>query len=240
MDPQKSLFDKSKILFAVTWIVAYCVLFSVGDALSAAVGVLKAVTLPIGIFMSVILIAFLHKHNLFGEYGLCKPTAPPREMLFYIPAVIMMSANLVFGVAINYNALNTVMYVLSMVCVGFLEEIIFRGLLFNAMRRDNEKAAIIVSSLTFGIGHIINLFNGSGAALLPSLLQIVYATSAGFMFVMIYKKSKSLIPCILIHAAFNSLSAFASHANMTVNIHLVSCILLTIVTGGYALYLAKK
>lgn len=240
MDPQKSLFDKSKILFAVTWIVAYCVLFSVGDALSAAVGVLKAVTLPIGIFMSVILIAFLHKHNLFEEYGLCKPTASPREMLFYIPAVIMMSANLVFGVAINYNALNTVMYVLSMVCVGFLEEIIFRGLLFNAMRRDNERAAIIVSSLTFGIGHIINLFNGSGAALLPSLLQIVYASSAGFMFVMIYKKSKSLIPCILIHAAFNSLSAFASHANMTVNIHLVSCILLTIVTGGYALYLAKK
>lgn len=240
MDPQKSLFDKSKILFAVTWIVAYCVLFSVGDALSAAVGVIKAVTLPIGIFMSVILIAFLHKHNLFGEYGLCKPTASPREMLFYIPAVIMMSANLVFGVANNYNALNTVMYVLSMVCVGFLEEIIFRGLLFNAMRRDNERAAIIVSSLTFGIGHIINLFNGSGAALLPSLLQIVYATSAGFMFVMIYKKSKSLIPCILIHAAFNSLSAFASHANMTVNIHLVSCILLTIVTGGYALYLAKK
>lgn len=240
MDPQKSLFDKSKILFAVTWIVAYCVLFSVGDALSAAVGVLKAITLPIGIFMSVILLAFLHKHNLFGEYGLCKPTASPREMLFYIPAVAMMSANLVFGVAINYNALNTVMYVLSMVCVGFLEEIIFRGLLFNAMRKDNERAAIILSSLTFGIGHIINLFNGSGASLLPSLLQIVYATAAGFMFVMIYKKSKSLIPCIIIHAAFNSLSAFASHANMTVNIRLISCILLTIVTVGYALYLSKK
>ena len=238
MDPQKSLFDKSKILFAVTWIVAYCVLFSVGDALSAAVGVLKAVTLPIGIFMSVILIAFLHKHNLFGEYGLCKPTASPREMLFYIPAVIMMSANLVFGVAINYNALNTVMYVLSMVCVGFLEEIIFRGLLFEAMRENGLKTAVIVSSVTFGIGHIINLINGSGAELLPNLLQVVYATAAGYMFVMMYYRSKSIIICIAAHGIFNALSIFTKEADVTDGMQIFTAMMLTAITGSYAVYLA--
>ena len=43
----KKLYDKSKIWFAVVWIVAYCVLMSVGDALSAAVGLEKSVTLAV-------------------------------------------------------------------------------------------------------------------------------------------------------------------------------------------------
>lgn len=125
-----------------------------------------------------------------------------------------------------------------MFCVGFLEEIIFRGLLFNTMKKDNIKAAIIVSSITFGIGHIINLINGSGADLLSNILQAIYATSAGFMFVMIYYKSQSLLICILTHQIFNSLSVFGVQTTITQDI--ISCILLTIITGGYALYLIKS
>jgi hypothetical protein len=39
----KKLYDKSKIWFAVSWIIAYCVLLSVGDALSAEIGIIIAV-----------------------------------------------------------------------------------------------------------------------------------------------------------------------------------------------------
>ena len=45
----KKLYEKSKLGFAVTWIIAYCVLISAGDALSAMLGVEKSVTLVIGI-----------------------------------------------------------------------------------------------------------------------------------------------------------------------------------------------
>ena len=51
---------------------------------------------------------------------------------------------------------------MCMLCVGFWEEVIFRGLLFQAIAKDNIKSAVIISCVTFGIGHIINLFNGSG------------------------------------------------------------------------------
>ena len=125
-----------------------------------------------------------------------------------------------------------------MLCVGFLEEVIFRGLLFEAMRKDSVKAAIIVSSVTFGIGHIINLINGSGAELLPNLLQVIYAAAAGFMFVMMYYKSKSLFVCITAHGAFNALSVFANEANATPGMRILTAILLTVITGSYALYLA--
>ena len=232
------LYDKSKIWFAVLWIIAYCVLLSVGDSLSALIGIDKSITLAIGIILSVTLLLFLKKNGLSRDYGLCMPKTSLKPMLFYIPIIVMLTANLWYGVTLNYGALETVLYVLAMFCVGFLEEVIFRGLLFEAMRKDNVKAAIIVSSVTFGIGHIINLINGSGAELLPNLLQVVYATAAGFMFVMMYYKSKSLLVCIAAHGIFNALSAFADESNATEDMQILTAILLTVITGSYALYLA--
>ena len=76
------------------------------------------------------------------------------------------------------------------------------------------------------------------ADLLPNLLQVVYATAAGFMFVMMYYKSKSLIACIIAHGVFNALSAFANEANATNEMRILTAALLTAITGSYALYLA--
>ena len=55
---------------------------------------------------------------------------------------------------------------------------------------------------------------------------------------MIYCKTKSLIPCILTHSVFNGLSAFANQAAMTSQREIISGILLAVIAGGYALYLA--
>ena len=238
MNVLKKLYDKSKLWFALAWIIAYCVLMSAGDMLSAVVGIEKFVTLAIGILLSAVLLLFLKKNGLFSDYGLCAPKTSAKSMLYYLPIILMLTANLWYGVTLNYGAIETVLYILSMLCVGFLEEVIFRGLLFEAMRGDNVKAAVIVSSVTFGIGHIINLINGSGAELLPNLLQVIYATAAGFMFVMMYYKSKSLIGCIVTHGAFNALSVFANEANATAEMRILTAILLTVITGSYALYLA--
>ena len=138
----------------------------------------------------------------------------------------------------NMSSLETVLYILSMFCVGFLEELIFRGLLFQAMAKDGVKTAIVVSSVTFGIGHIVNLINGSGAELLPNLLQVMYAVAVGFAFVMIYCRTGSLMPCIIVHSIFNGLSAFSNEAVMTPERQLISGVLLAVIAGGYALYLA--
>jgi membrane protease YdiL (CAAX protease family) len=233
----KKLYDKSEILFSILWIVAYCVLMSAGDSLSGMVGVEKSITLPVALSMSVLLLAFLKKNKLFEHCGLCPSKLSAGAMLYYLPVVVMLTANLWYGVTLNYGAVETVLYIFTMLCVGLLEELIFRGLLFNAMRKDNVKIAVIVSSVTFGIGHIINLVNGSGAELIPNMLQIIYATAAGFMFVMMYYRSASIIPCIAAHGIFNAMSAFAKEAQ-TVEARVISCILLTVITGAYAIYLA--
>jgi len=235
----KKLYEKSEIWFAVAWIIAYCVLLSVGDNLSASLGVINVATFPIALLLSVVLFLFLKRNDLLESYGLCKSKVPAAKMLFYIPVLVMLTANLWYGVGIYVSPLEAVCYALTMLCVGFLEEVIFRGLLFNAMRKDGVKSAIIVSSLTFGIGHIVNLFNGSGAELLPNLLQVVYATAAGFMFVMIYYKTESLIVCIMAHGVFNALSVFINEAAVTDVMRILSCVFLIVICGGYGAYIAK-
>ena len=233
----KKLYEKNEIWFAVVWIIAYVVLASTGDNISVDIGILKIVTLPILIILCVILFLFVKRNGLSKKYGLCKLEIPASKMMFYIPLVILLTANLWYGVTMNVSLLETVLYILSMLCVGFLEEMIFRGFLFNALAKDGVKSAIIVSSVTFGIGHIVNLVNGSGTELLPNLLQVIYAVAIGFAFVMIYYMTKSLVPCILTHSIFNSLSAFANEAVTTPQKQIISGVLITIIAGGYALYI---
>ena len=236
----RKLYEKSSLTFAIVWIVTYCVLMSVGDGLSDTIGISKAVTLPIAITLSAILFFFIKRGNLSKEDGLGKSQVPPNKMLFYLPLVIMMGANLFSGLTINHSPMEAVFYILTMLCVGFLEEVIFRGLLFRAMAKNGIKSAIIVSSITFGIGHIINLINGSGAELIPNLLQVIYAMAAGFMFVMIFYKSGSLIPCIIGHGVFNALSVFADESVLSLNQRIISCVFLVVVSGGYGAYIALK
>ena len=234
----KKLYEKSQFVFALAWIIGYVVLASTGDNISADLGIDKIMTLPILIAMSGVLYFFVSKNGLTEKYGLCRPKLPAAKMLYYIPLLLLLTANLWYGVALNQSPLETVLYILAMFCVGFLEELIFRGLLFQAMAKDGVKSAIIVSSMTFGIGHIVNLVNGSGAELLPNLLQVMYAVAIGFAFVMIYCRTRSLMPCIIVHSIFNGLSAFANEAVMTPRRQIISGVLLAVIAGGYALYLA--
>lgn len=233
----KALYYKSEIWFAVAWIIAYCVLASIGDNLSDDIGVQKIITLPILILLSAILYLFVRNNQLSEKYGLCKSKVPASKMLFYMPLLALLTVNLWYGFFVSVSVSETVLYMLSMTCVGFLEELIFRGFLFCAMAENGVKPAVIVSSVTFGIGHIVNLFNGSGAELLPNLLQVTYAMAAGFLFVMIFYKTKSLIPCIITHGVFNALSAFANEAAMTFQQRIISSLFMVCVSVSYALYI---
>ena len=233
----KRLYDKSPLWFALAWIITYCVLLSVADAVSMMLGTAKVLSFPVGLLLSLLLLFFLKKHGLLVTYGLCRSQTSARDVLYYLPLLLLLTANLWYGVHVHLGTVETVLYILTMLCVGFLEEVIFRGLLFFALCKDNKRTAVIVSSVTFGFGHIINLINGSGAELLPNLMQVIYATAAGFMFVMLFCKTRSLVACIVTHGVFNALSVF-SLGTRTALQTVLSCVLLTLITGTYAVYLA--
>jgi len=232
----KRLYDKSALAFALVWIGAYVVLFSVADGLSENLGTEKLLTAPLAVLLGVLLVGFLKKHALEGENGLCKPKLPLKALLYYLPLLPILSVNFWGGVGLQMTLVETALYVVSMLFVGLIEELIFRGLLFNALKADSLKRAVIISSVTFGIGHIVNLLNG--AAFLPTLLQIVYATAIGFLFTILFLKTGSLLPCIFAHSFVNASSAFA--APQSTASELSSAIVMTLVAIAYAVWLLRK
>ena len=104
------------------------------------------------------------------------------------------------------------------------------------LRPRGLKRAALISSLTFGLGHIVNLLNG--AALLPTLLQLCYACAIGLLFTVLFQKSGSLLPGILTHSLLNALSAFSTEGGDIFQI--ISAAVLTLTALLYTLWLVKK
>ena len=234
------LYKKSEISFAILWIVAYVVLSSLADQLSESYGIIKSVTAVLHIAMSLILFFWIRNNDLSEKYGFCRSTIPAKRFLYYLPLIIIASTAFWSGIKLQYGYPGALLYFISMCCVGFLEEVIFRGLLFRAMEKDNLKTAMIVSSLTFGLGHIVNLFNGSGMDLASSMTQIVLAVLLGFVLVLIFYYGKSLIPCILFHSANNALQVFSAEGSLDPQTEMVlNLVVIAIVLGGYSLYLVR-
>ncbi|MBO5037671.1 MAG: CPBP family intramembrane metalloprotease [Clostridia bacterium] len=231
------LYEKSEMLFFAAWLIIYIVGSSLFDGLSSSVGIEKLFTAVFHIILSVVALLWMKKYGLLKKYGISSPNASASKFLFYIPLAVLVSCNLWFGVTLNYSVTETVLYIVSMFGVGFLEEFIFRGLLFKAMEKNGLRSAVIVSSITFGIGHIINLFNGSGADLVSNLCQIFSAVAFGFLFVIIFFRSKSLLPCIFAHITINSLNAFAREITPQTNI--IVSVIITAIAIAYTLILLK-
>ena len=231
----RKLYEKNEQNFSYLWIAIYVIAVSVAENLSAGLGTAKIVTAPVCVAMAAFLLVWIKRNGLTEKYGLGKASFDGKQYLYFLPLILIASTNLWNGIQMRLSVTETVLHILSMICVGFLEEIIFRGFLFKALCRDNLKQAVVISSVTFGFGHIVNLLNG--AELLPTLLQICYAAAIGFLFTVIFLKSGNLIPCIITHSVVNSLSAFAVEGSEMLDI--LTAIVLIVVSAAYAVWILK-
>ena len=227
----KRIFEKHETLICMLLIASYIVInsfciqnFGITDYRSAIINTVFSLGLLFLVFSL----------DGISYYGLTK-VSNLKKYLYFIPLLLIVSVNLWNGININNTYDEIIFHIITMINVGFAEEIIFRGFLFKMMAKDNIKMAVTISTVTFGIGHIINLFNG--ADVIPTLLQICYATAIGYLFVVIFLKSGSLIPCILAHSVNNSLSVFSIENNLSLYI---APMFLTVFPIAYAIYINFK
>ncbi len=225
------IFEKHETLFCMLLILIYIVVNSV---CVQNFGYTSSVSFIVNTILSVGLVGIVLALKKSAYYGFTK-VRNLKKYLYFIPLTVIISVNLWNGFNINHSASEIIFHILTMINIGFIEELIFRGFLFRMMAKSNVKSAIIVSALTFGIGHIVNLLNG--AELIPTLMQICYATAIGYLFVVIFHKSKSLVPCIITHCLVNSLSIFNVENNLSLYI---APAFLIIIPLAYAIYINKK
>ena len=153
--------------------------------------------------LSLIMFKYLKKTGINKSIGLTNRfnTTTPK-MLYYMPLILFAFIPLLYGINQQLSNVEVIAALVMMLAVGFLEEVIFRGLLFKSLLKKWKPLVVILFvSLTFGFGHITSLLIGED--LLLTLLQIVNATIVGLMFLLVVIATNNLIPVIIIHGLYN-------------------------------------
>ncbi len=93
------------------------------------------------------------------------------------------------------------------ICIApFAEEFFFRGFFYGALRtRFSVAVAAVIDGLVFGLIH----FSGDGT---DGLLIVPPLAVLGVVFCLVYERTRSLYPCIALHAVNNSI-AYAATAD---------------------------
>ena len=169
------LYRKNGILFSILWIVVYVVGLSAADVLSLSLGVQKSVTAAAGLLLSAVLYGFLRRHGLTKAYGLCCPSVPARWLLYYLPLAAMVSVNLWYGITLSMRVDECLLYVVSMLLVGFLEEMIFRGLLLCVILL--KTGSLLSCILTHSILNALGIFaEGAQISAVQKITSAIFLT----------------------------------------------------------------
>ena len=108
--------------------------------------------------------------------------------------ITLYNLNKVFSFTNRFDKMEIPFYVV-LICTGILgpilEEILFRGIVYNKLKEFNTNmAAIIICSILFGVFHM-DIING------------IYGFGISFMLIYLYEKHNTLYAPILLHITLN-------------------------------------
>ena len=148
------------------------------------------------------------------DAGLLKPVfrALPKKLAICLPCFAVAIVNFPFSALATGKATveRTDLIALLIVdcfAIAFFEELFFRGMLqrFIAHKFADKKAniflTVVVTSVLFGLFHLINL--ASGAGVYGTLLQVVYTFLIGAMLSFMMLSTGDIWLCVLAHAVFD-------------------------------------
>ena len=161
---------------------------------------------------------------------------------FFLPLSVIATYQVLFKgtyVLLTFNTLKKLSIITTAIFfigfgAGIVEEMVFRGIIMNALdKRFNKAVAIILPSVLFGFIHII----GAHYNFLSSLLVVIAGTIVGIMFSLIAQVSKSIWDSAIVHAIWNifTTSGLFYISNAAVDDTLINFVIKNksfIVTGG--------
>ncbi|WP_158024551.1 CPBP family intramembrane glutamic endopeptidase [Ileibacterium valens] len=228
----RQFYNHHSLMIALVLVIAYVIV--TGNLRSN--GYNESWIMTLWLFTVTIFLLILNRLlHLSDDLGLEKFTMN-RKSLYLLGLLVIPSVNLIAGLHFTKPVSALVFSSISMILVGFIEEVIMRGYLFLALRKDSLVQAIVISSVAFGVGHIANLFTGQEP--LETVLQIVYAFGVGLVFALVLVRTGNLWPCIITHSLVDFLSVYSGE--LSNQMYILVTMLLIIYCLVYSWYLLKK
>lgn len=191
---------KRIIIFLSFLIILYPIIFLAGHPGTIAAALLVILLLASGLTEA---LRANHKWHAFGLHA----DRFTRLYLLISIAILVLQFGFIFGVAYIFGAKPGLTgrradsYFLNVIVLIFLwaaiEEVIFRGIVFQALlERFNPYLIILLSAVFFSVSHLLN--QGTG------FLALTNVFLAGIFFGLAYYTTKSLLMTIYYHVLWNA------------------------------------
>jgi len=232
----RKLQDTKPIGHALIWIAVYILAVNIGDYLGEISG-FSGMTAVVLVGLSVVLLVYLRRGDRLAFYGIRRvQQGTGRNVLYFVPLFAITFLQYGKGFAAGLDLQAVVFAVLLVTGVGFIEELLFRGFLLQALRtRGSVTRAIVISGVTFGLGHLVNLLRGSSVP--DQALQLVGAIVIGIALAYCVVLTGSILPGVAFHALFNLSGTISAHSVLGDTVVIV---VIVIVTLPYILFLRNR
>ncbi len=89
-----------------------------------------------------------------------------------------------------------------MLLLGFVEEGIFRGVLyFGLSQKFATRSSLLISAFIFGLFHFVNIF--TGASIIATLYQAIHAFAMGFLYGTLRIRISAIWPLMILHGLWD-------------------------------------
>jgi len=154
-------------------------------------------------------------------------------MLYYLPLLALPFISLAYGINTSLSVTDIAILLAMYTSVGFMEEIIFRGLMFKGLvRKWNRYVVVAFISFTFAIGHIVSMVAVAQSGT-DTVLQVLNSFVVGFMFMAVILASGNLTICVIAHILYNFLANISLVGRTTPTMVIIN----TVITVLYFVYL---
>lgn len=195
---------------SVIWIMIYGIIYSFSERFSKLLGENHLLTVFAIMLYIVVLYIFLKKRKRLSVYGICSPKYWRKSDIGWLMPLLSFPFANVYLQGNQAMLQNSWIMFLLMLFTVFLEELLFRGYLlvylFEKCGIDNKWIGMIISSVLFGMFHIVNLFQG--ADILYTMIQMLCACGTGLCLCVLVSRYKSIFPGTIVHYLINITSLY--------------------------------
>jgi CAAX protease family protein len=231
---KRSFPQRRPLLFVVLLLLVILITYFLAGAITIQIKLSSvAMALMADGVLALIALFLLSRLHWWREVGFRLPAKPQSLWLFAVPCLPIILNMAYFGV--SYPGIGRLLlFLATALLVGFVEESYFRGMILRALLRRGPWQAVIISSLCFGILHLLNL--AGGANLAATLLQVVYAVAIGLMYAALALRTQTILPLIVTHGLTDFVAFLA--LNSTVVTGSQSTLFFLVTAGEIIVYTA--
>jgi len=232
----KNKIINNPLLKSISLMLGLIVVLFMAGILSAIKDIDSNITFFVAfLIVGVLEIVHIIKNKKYKTYGFKKSSFKKVNILYILPLFIISLIPLLAGVNPELTSYRFIYLIFYMALVAFVEEVLYRGIIFNNLKQKSIKYAVIISAIMFGISHLITMTGGK--SLIDVLNQVILAIIIGLILALIMNYTKNIYICIGYHFLNNLIvSIFDSFGIYDVHISYVLLMALIL----YLLFLIKK